>query len=340
MAESAGELTFAFGADFSGFTRAADGAGRKLDELSRTAAQWANDTSSATSRRLGAALGGPLQLTGGMSRAAQALRTPAASAISGDDARTTKELTHLANQLALLKTTGAAHDAIVERMKIETEQAKLGTDATLEQKAAVASLVTQIDAAKTAQAALKAEQSATNDAWSFGAETLSRGLQSVVLSGVGLQDVARSILTSLTRQGLQGALTGSGSLAGLFGTASTGGQTGGLFGALQSFFTGGLGGSSASTALPNFAGLYASGGTIGSGQWGIVGEKGAEVVAGPATVVPWSKVAASGSASTASAPHQTINFNVSSPDAPSFARSENQMAALLSRAVGRGQRNQ
>ncbi len=332
MADSAGELTFTFGADFSGFTRAADGAGRTLDDLGRAAARWADGAASAAQGRLGA----PLQLTGAMDRAAQALRTPPkpATGTDGDD-QTQKELSHLADQLALLQSTGAAHDAIAERIKTETEQAKLGTDATVAQKAAVASLVGQIDAAKAAQTALKAEQEATNEAWSFGADTIERGLSAVILQGGRLQDVVRSLLSSVARQGLSAALTGSGPLAGLFGTAGTNGATGGLFGALQGLFTGGL---SSAAKPPDFSGLYATGGTIGAGRWGIAGEAGPEVVAGPATVVPWSKVVAR--AGSAAPPPQTINFNVTTPDAPSFARSETQVAALLARAAGRGQRNQ
>lgn len=322
MAESAGDLTFAFGADFSAFTREVDSAGAKLDALSRAAAGLAP-----TSGR------GPLQLGGGLRQAA--------SALAGDDDQTRRTLTRLADQLALVQTTGAAHDAIVERMKIETEQAKLGTDATLAQKQAVVSLVGQIDAAKASQKALATEQAAVNDAWSFGADAISRGLEGLILRGQRLQDVARSLLLSFAQQGLQGALTGGGSFAGLFGTAGQGGRTGGLFGALQGLFSGGLSGLAGSGTGgidAAFAGLYADGGTIGAGRWGIVGERGAEVVAGPATVMPWSKLPGGGAAAGA-APHQTITFNVTTPDAPSFARSETQIAAVLARAAGRGQRN-
>lgn len=332
MAEGAGGLSFTFGADFSGFTRAADGAGRKLDELGRAAAQWAGDTAAATQQKLG----GPLQLTGAMGRAAQALRTPPESAASDDDDQARKELAHLADQLALLRITGAAHDAIVERMKVQTAQAKLGTDATDGQKAAVAALVGQIDAAKTAQTALKAEQAATNEAWSFGADAVERGLTTMILYGSSVRDVARSLLAGVARQGLSAALTGSGPLAGVFGTAGANGALGGLFGGLQSLVAGGLSGTA---KLPDFSGLYAEGGPIGAGRWGIAGEAGPEVVAGPATVVPWSKVVSSAASAGAAAPHQVISFNVTTPDAPSFARSEAQMAALLSRVVGRGQRN-
>lgn len=35
----------------------------------------------------------------------------------------------------------------------------------------------------------------------------------------------------------------------------------------------------------------------------------------------------------------TVTFNVTTPDADSFARSETQLAAMLTRVVGRGERN-
>ena len=73
------------------------------------------------------------------------------------------------------------------------------------------------------------------------------------------------------------------------------------------------------TALQLF-GLYANGGTIGAGRWGIVGEKGAEVVAGPGDRRALGQ--GRGAAAAAAARTQVIQFNVTSPDAPSFARSE------------------
>ncbi len=215
MAETA-DLTFAFGADFSGFTREVTSAGARLDALAASAA--------AVSRA-------PLQLSGAMRQAATALALPKASptatASGDDDAQATKTLAHLADQLALVQTTGGAHDAIVERMKIETEQAKLGADATAAQKQAVAGLVTQIDAAKASQTSLAAQQQASNEAWSFGADAISRGLEGVLLRGQRLQDVARSLLTSFAQQGLSAALTGGGSFAGLFGTAGRTGRRAG-----------------------------------------------------------------------------------------------------------------
>lgn len=38
--------------------------------------------------------------------------------------------------------------------------------------------------------------------------------------------------------------------------------------------------------IDRFAGMYAKGGSIGAGQWGIAGEAGPEIVQGPATVIP------------------------------------------------------
>ncbi len=337
MADSAGELVFAFGADFSGFTRAAESAGRTLDDLGRATAQWAGDTAAAAQARLT----GPLQLSGAMRSAARALQTPAkpkASADDDDDDKTQKELAHLADQLALLRTTGAAHDAIVERMKVETEQAKLVKDATDAQKTAVAGLVGQIDAARTAQTALKTAQAATGEAWSYGADSIERGLSAMILQGSSLQTVLRSVVLGVANQGLSAALTGGGSLAGVLGTAGANGALGGLFGAAEKLFAGGA--AAKSPDLTDFSGLYAGGGGIGAGRWGIAGEAGPEVVAGPATVVPWTRVVSAAASAGAAPPPQFINFNVTTPDAPSFARSQGQMAALLARAVGRGGRNQ
>lgn len=296
MADSAGELTFTFGADFSRFTREVDSAGARLDALARTAGNWP------------AAIG----------RA------------GGDDSQAGRVVARLGDRLALLRSTGAEHDAILTRMRVEAEQTRLGTDATAAQKNAVAGLVVQIEAAGTAQAALAQRQQSVNQAWGFGSDALERGLEGLILRGQRLGDVVRSTLSSFAAQGLRGALTGGGAFGGLFGTSGRDGAAGGLFGAVQALFGGGAGGGS-----PSFAGLFAGGGTVPAGQWGIVGEKGAEIVSGPASVTPVGALPRSRGA----AAHQTITVNVTTPDAPSFARSEHQVTAMLARAVGRGGRN-
>jgi phage-related minor tail protein len=87
---------------------------------------------------------------------------------------------------------------------------------------------------------------------------------------------------------------------------------------------------------------FAGGGVIASpiafplagGRIGIAGERGAEAI------LPLSRgadgrlgVKAEGSGGI------TVTFNVTTPDAESFRRSETQIAALLARAVAQGQRN-
>jgi phage-related minor tail protein len=87
---------------------------------------------------------------------------------------------------------------------------------------------------------------------------------------------------------------------------------------------------------------FASGGVIASpiafpltgGRVGIAGERGAEAI------LPLARgadgrlgVRAEGGAGI------SVTFNVSTPDADSFRRSETQIAAMLARAVAQGQRN-
>ena len=57
-----------------------------------------------------------------------------------------------------------------------------------------------------------------------------------------------------------------------------------------------------------FAGFFANGGTIPSGQFGVVGERGAELVSGPATVTPLSGVGGGGN----------VTYNINAVDASSF----------------------
>jgi hypothetical protein len=85
-----------------------------------------------------------------------------------------------------------------------------------------------------------------------------------------LQAAFKDIGVSLLRSSQQALLLGSGSLAGLFGTAAPAGsgQTGGLIGTLLN------------PLVKGFTGGYAAGGFVPSGSWGIVGEKGPEVVVG------------------------------------------------------------
>jgi phage-related minor tail protein len=88
---------------------------------------------------------------------------------------------------------------------------------------------------------------------------------------------------------------------------------------------------------------FASGGVIASpvtfplagGQMGLAGERGAEAIM-PLARGPDGRlgVAAQGAGRAVS-----ITFNVTTPDAESFRRSEAQVAAMVARAVALGQRN-
>ena len=76
-------------------------------------------------------------------------------------------------------------------MKIEAEQAKLGTDATAAQKQAVAGLVTQIDAAKTAQTALQGRSRTPPTRPGASAPTQLARHRKPDLDGARLSDVGR-----------------------------------------------------------------------------------------------------------------------------------------------------
>ncbi|MEQ1573638.1 MAG: hypothetical protein ABL993_05270 [Vicinamibacterales bacterium] len=92
------------------------------------------------------------------------------------------------------------------------------------------------------------------------------------------------------------------------------GKIGSLFGILGLSFPG-LG--QAAGLLNLFAGGFATGGTIPAGQWGVVGERGPEVVSGPATVTPMG----------GSTPGITVNVPPAR-DPITFARDRQWLAAL------------
>lgn len=68
--------------------------------------------------------------------------------------------------------------------------------------------------------------------------------------------------------------------------------------------------SSLASGIGHYLGLYAEGGTISGGGWGIVGERGPEIVQGPAHVTPFAKVpvAAVSAAPTKNVLEMTVNL--------------------------------
>ena len=73
---------------------------------------------------------------------------------------------------------------------------------------------------------------------------------------------------------------------------------------------------------------------LGGGATGIAGERGAEAIM-PLTRGPDGRLGIAGGGGSGN----TITFNVQATDVDSFARSQSQIAAMISRAVDLGQRN-
>lgn len=94
----------------------------------------------------------------------------------------------------------------------------------------------------------------------------------------------------------------------------------------------GLVSSFAGSLLP-LGGALAAGGPVKPGETYLVGEEGPELFtpAGAGTI------ASNAELRSRAAPQ--IVFNVSTPDASSFLKSQSQIAAMMSRALARGQRN-
>lgn len=155
---------------------------------------------------------------------------------------------------------------------------------------------------------------------------LSNALVGVALKGQSLGDVLRGLAQSLSQMALRAAFKP-------------------LDQAFSSLLNGAVaGGGATSTTLPAGTPVpFARGGVISTpqsfalagGRTGIAGEAGPEAIM-PLARGPDGRL---GVAATNAGAAPVITFNISTPDAESFRRSETQIAALLSRTVARGQRN-
>lgn len=145
--------------------------------------------------------------------------------------------------------------------------------------------------------------------WSFNLEGLT-GIFRQLGSDLFIKPIVQSFTDSLA-SGIRSLLQGGGG----------GGGGGGLIGSL---FGGGGGGGGAGAGgglgdfFSSFSGMFADGGMISPGKWGIVGENGPEPVFGGASGV---EVHPNGSMGG----NVTQVFNVSTPDANSFRRSQRQI---------------
>jgi phage-related minor tail protein len=152
------------------------------------------------------------------------------------------------------------------------------------------------------------------------ASDLTRSFEDAAIKGRTLSDVLRQLALSLSRQTVQAALS---PITSIFSTGI-------------SALLGGFGGTT--PVVP-----HAQGGVIaspiafplGGQKVGVAGE------AGPEAILPLARGADGrlGVSAAGGQPPVNITFNVTAKDADSFRRSEGQIAAMLSRVVGRGNRN-
>jgi phage-related minor tail protein len=141
-----------------------------------------------------------------------------------------------------------------------------------------------------------------------------------------LKDVARSMVESTFRRSVSPVVNGVGDaisdlIGGIFGGSSSSGNLQGISGKVTPFAKGGV------VTTPTAFGMRTGTGLMGE--------------AGPEAIMPLSRGAdgALGVRTAGGSGAITVNMNITSPDAGSFQRSRTQVAAGLSRALRRGQRN-
>lgn len=160
----------------------------------------------------------------------------------------------------------------------------------------------------------------------FGRQ-LTSAFEGVALQGRGLGDVMKQLALSVSQLTLRAA----------FKPLEQG--LGSMFSSLLGNVVPSAKGNVFQTGMPV---PFASGGVISSpiafplrgGNVGIAGERGAEAIM-PLARGPDGRLGVRTSGGSA----VTVTFNVTSPNAESFRRSETQVAAMLARAVQQGQRN-
>ncbi|MCZ7595264.1 MAG: phage tail tape measure protein [Hyphomicrobium sp.] len=161
----------------------------------------------------------------------------------------------------------------------------------------------------------------------FG-NSLVTAFDGIAIKGKGVSDVLRSLALNLSQLVLKAALRPL--------TNSIGGALSGLVGGGLPFAMGGV----LQRRMPV---PFASGGVISSpvtfplagGRVGLAGERGAEAIL-PLARGPDGRL---GVAAQGTGGGVAVTFNVTTPDAESFRRSEAQVAAMVARAVALGQRN-
>ncbi|MDJ0449249.1 phage tail length tape measure family protein [Methylocystis sp. JR02] len=173
------------------------------------------------------------------------------------------------------------------------------------------------------------KQEQLNDVMREFGDFAARALEDLATRARSAREVLADLVKLLGSNLLRGALTGDGMFGGLFGGGN--GQTGGLGGIFSSMLSG---------VTKSFGGLFANGGNLPAGRWGIVGEKGPELISGPANVTPLKQLPPTSLENSATAPSHVFNFHFPpGTDVQSFRRSQGQLSAMVARAVAGGQRN-
>jgi phage-related minor tail protein len=158
--------------------------------------------------------------------------------------------------------------------------------------------------------------------------TLTKAFDGLIFKGQSFGDVLRSLALNLSKLALHSAFKPL--------EQSLNQGLSGIFNGVTPFAKGGV--TQGGMPVP-----FASGGVISSpisfplanGRTGIAGER------GPEAIMPLTRGADGrlGVATSGGSNAVHVTFNVSTPDAASFQRSEAQLSALLSRTVAQGQRN-
>ncbi len=172
----------------------------------------------------------------------------------------------------------------------------------------------------------------TKQSEKFGS-SVGRTLQSAIISGRSFSDTLRSIGMQFSTMALkQGLKPVENLVSGLLSSVFSSGGGGGV----PVFANGGV---------VNSGGIvpFASGGVVSSptffqagNQTGLMGEAGAEAIL-PLARGPDGRLGVQTQGKSSAATN--ITFNISTPNAESFQKSEAQLTAMLARAVGRGRRS-
>ncbi|MBW8640382.1 hypothetical protein K1W69_24535 [Hoeflea sp. WL0058] len=191
-------------------------------------------------------------------------RTGSARSSSGSSASSAQQtIDALTLEIELLGRTQVEQEKLIQLRAA-------GVDASSEQGQQIIALVDRLEQERQAIAAVAEEQKRLEEQQRAFAGSLQAladyGVQAFEIWQSGAEDMEEQLKrlgVQVVLLAAQALLLGQGPLAGLFGTTG-----GGLF-----------------------AGLFAEGGEIPAGQWGIAGEAGEpEIIKGPATVIPMSKL--------------------------------------------------